>query len=63
MIWYSDSGFNNSHHLHALKQLSSYFFPDATGTTVAIDTTEYSIVIREGEGDRLVAVREAKEGQ
>lgn len=57
---YSDSGFNNAHHLHSLYQLSEFFFPLEKGTVVGIETEEFDVVVRESEEGRVVAMRSAK---
>ncbi len=48
------------HHLHSLKQLSAYFFPGLDNTVVGIETTDYTVIVREVE-DKMVATRELKQ--
>lgn len=46
--------------MHSLKQLSSFFFPGLAGTIVGIETTDYTIIVRD-EQEKMVAIREAKQ--
>jgi hypothetical protein len=59
---YVDQGFSNVHHLHALQQLSNYFFPGKKGTVVGVETNDFTIVMRQSEKGHMVATKEAKKG-
>ena len=48
------------HHIHALKQLSQYFFPNEKGTVVGIETRDFTIVMKETEDGNMVATKEIK---
>ena len=58
-------GIKNPHHVHALKHLGSFFFPEAESQdiVVAVETTEHTTVLQSAPDGKVVATREKKKDQ